>query len=58
MKKRRGRLTARLAALGPVLQGAIDKHRKMATILEGMRMLSLEIPEARIQGIRKRKPQE
>jgi len=39
-------------------QRAIDNHRKMETILDGMRTLSLEILEATTQGVRKRKPRE
>ncbi len=37
-------------------QRAIDNHRKMENILEEMRTLSLEILEAKTQGVKKRKP--
>ncbi len=37
-------------------QRAIDNHRKMEETLEEMRTLSLEILEAKTQGVKKRKP--
>ena len=39
-------------------QRAIDNHRKMEDMLEQMRTLSLQILEAKTQGVKKRKSQQ
>ena len=44
------------ASQAKTYQRAIDNHRKMEKTLEEMRTLSLEILEAKTQGVRKRKP--
>ena len=46
------------ASQAKTYQRAIDTHRKMETILDEMRTLSLEILEATTQGVKKRKPRE
>lgn len=44
------------AAQAKTYQRAIDNHRKLETIIEEMRVLSLEILEAKTTGVKKRKP--
>lgn len=44
------------ASQAKTYQRAIDNHRKMETILEEMRTLSLEILETETLGVKKRKP--
>jgi len=46
------------ASQAKTYQRAIDNHRRMETILDEMCALSLEILEAKTQGVRKRKPRE
>ncbi len=46
------------ASQAKTYQRAIDNHRKMEKTLEEMRTLSLNILEAKTQGVRKRKPRE
>ena len=55
--KRRGKtVTVNLtASQAKTYQRAIDNHRKMEKTLEEMRTLSLEILEAKTQGVRRRK---
>lgn len=56
--KRKGKtVTVNLtASQAKTYQRAISNHRKMAKILEEMRTLSLQILEAKTQGVKKRKP--
>ena len=56
--KRTGKtVTVNLTAAQAKTYGrAIENHRKMEKILEEMRMLSLEILDAKTQGVRKRNP--
>lgn len=55
--KRKGKtVTVNLtASQAKTYQRAIDTHRKMENTLEEMRTLSLEILEAKTQGVKKRK---
>ena len=58
--KRRGKtVTVNLtASQAKTYQRAIDNHRRMEKTLEEMRTLSLEILEAKTQGVKKRNPRE
>jgi hypothetical protein len=58
--KRKGKtVTVNLtASQAKTYQRAINNHRKMEKVLEEMRTLSLEVLEAKTQGVRKRKPRE
>ena len=56
--KRKGKtVTVNLtASQAKTYMRAIENHRKMEKILEEMRTLSLEVLEAKMQGVKKRKP--
>lgn len=56
-KKKGKTVTVNLAASqAKTYARAINNHRKMEQILEEMRKLSIEILEAKTQGVKKRKP--